>query len=117
MYLALGARMGRNSYTAGIICDPIFVDVGDNTILGQDSILVPHQLEGDRLGHRRIRIGSNVTVGVKAVVLSGVTIGDGAIVATGAAVRKGTEIAAGEVWGGVPAKRIREREGPTSQDV
>ena len=108
IYLGLGARLGANTYTSGIICDPVFVTVGHDSILGQDSLIVPHALEGRRLAHFPIRIGSNVTVGAHAVVLSGVTVGDDAIIATGAVVTKGTRIEAGEVWGGVPAKRLRE---------
>ena len=107
IYLGLGARLGPNTYTSGIICDPIFVTVGSDTILGQDSLIVPHALEGQRLGHYPIRIGNHVTIGAHAVVLSGVTIGDGAIVATGAVVTKGTTIGPGETWGGVPAKLIK----------
>jgi hypothetical protein len=110
LYLALGARLGSNTYTSGIMCDPIFVTIGENTVLGLDSVLGPHALEGDRLGLYRIRIGNNVTVGGHAVILSGVSIGDGAIVATGAVVPKGTRIGPGEIWGGVPAKLIRARQ-------
>jgi acetyltransferase-like isoleucine patch superfamily enzyme len=107
IYLALGAKLGRNTYTAGIICDPIFVTVGDNTILGQDSILAPHAIEGEKLGHHPIHIGNNVTVGGRVVILNDVTIGDGAIVGVGAVVTKGTRIGPREVWGGVPARLIR----------
>ncbi len=113
LYKALGARMGKNSYTSGIILDPHFVELGDNTLTGQNSLLVPHAVENDRLAHYRIRIGDNVTVGAHAVVLAGVTIDDGAMVASGAIVKKGTHIRAGEVWGGVPAQRLRNREEST----
>lgn len=106
-YLALGARMGTNSYTGGIMFDPPFIRIGDNTLVGQTTLLVPHVIEGSRLAHYPIRIGSNVTIGAHAVVLSGVTIGDGAIVATGAVVAKGTRIGEGETWGGVPAHPIK----------
>ena len=52
-------------------------------------------------------IGDNVTIGATAVVMSGVTIGDGAIVSAGALVLKDTQIGPGEVWGGIPAKRLK----------
>jgi len=107
VYLALGAKLGDNTFSSGIILDPIFVDVGDNTLIGQYALIVPHALENEKLGHYRIKIGNNVTIGAHAVVLAGTTIEDNALVATGAIVTKGTYIAAGEVWGGVPAKRIR----------
>lgn len=107
-YLALGARLGENTYSQGIIHDPSFVEIGKNSVVGQYAILVPHVIEGTRLAHYPIRIGNNVTIGAHASVLSDVEIGDGAIVATGAVVRKGTRIGPGEHWGGVPARRIHE---------
>jgi acetyltransferase-like isoleucine patch superfamily enzyme len=107
IYLALGARLGDNTYSAGIILDPPFVEIGANSAVGQYALLVPHVIESKRLAHYKIRIGNNVTVGAHAVVLSGVSIGDNAIVATGAVVPKGTVIGPNEVWGGVPARLIR----------
>jgi acetyltransferase-like isoleucine patch superfamily enzyme len=106
VYLSLGAKLGANTYSSGIILDPVFVSVGANTIVGQYALIVPHVIEGSRLAHYPIRIGNNVTIGAGAIVLSGVTIGDDAIVSTGAVVTKGTEIGAREIWGGVPAKLL-----------
>ncbi|MGY6276122.1 acyltransferase [Methylomonas sp. MgM2] len=110
IYLALGAKLGANTYSSGIILDPQFVEVGSNSLIGQYALIVPHALENERLAHYRIRLGNNVTIGAHAVVLGGCVIEDNALVATGAVVKKGTHIAAGEVWGGVPAKRIRGAE-------
>lgn len=106
-YLALGAKLGVNTYSQGIIHDPGFVTIGDHSVVGQSALLIPHVIEGDKLAHYPIRIGNHVTVGAMSAVLPGVTIGDGATVATGAVVPKGTVIGAGEIWGGVPAKRIK----------
>jgi acetyltransferase-like isoleucine patch superfamily enzyme len=105
-YIALGARLGDNTYSQGIIHDPPFVEIGADSVVGQSALLVPHVIEGNRLAHYPIRIGNRVTVGASSVVLSDVEIGDGATVAVGAVVLKGTRIGAGETWGGVPAKRI-----------
>lgn len=106
IYLALGAKLGRNTYSSGTILDPPLTFIGDNTIIGQDAVLYSHAIEGAYLSHAAIRIGHNATVGANAVVMSGVTIGDGAIVAAGAVVIKGTIIESGEAWGGVPARRL-----------
>lgn len=106
-YLGLGAKLGDNTYSSGIILDPQFVEIGSNSLVGQYALLVPHALENERLGHYPIKIGNNVTIGAHATVLAGCIIEDNALVATGAVVTKGTHIKAGEVWGGVPAKRIR----------
>lgn len=106
-YGALGARIGHNSYSAGILYDPLFITLGNNTLLGEGALLVPHAVEGKALAHQPIRLGSNVTIGAYAVVFGGVEIGDGAIVAAGSVVRKGERIGPGEVWGGMPARKLR----------
>lgn len=106
VYLGLGAKLGDNTYSSGIILDAQFVEIGSNSIVGQYALLIPHVIEGKKLAHYPIRIGDNVTIGAGATVLSGVTIGDGAIVSTGAVVTKGTNIGPREIWGGIPAKLI-----------
>ncbi|HCX33728.1 MAG TPA: transferase [Rhodocyclaceae bacterium] len=105
-YLALGTRLGENTYSQGILHDPPFVTIGAHSVVGQYAILIPHVIEGSKLAHYPIRIGDHVTVGAHASVLSDVEIGNGAIIATGAVVPKGTRIGPGEVWGGVPARRL-----------
>jgi len=87
------------------------VSIGSNSVIGQSALLIPHVIEGSRLAHYPIVIGDPVTIGASAAVLSDVVIGDDSIVATGAVVGKGTRIAPGEVWGGIPARRIRESKG------
>lgn len=109
-YQALGAKLGANTYSSGLLLDPPFIEMGSNCIVGQFALLVPHVIEGRKLAHYPIRAGNNVTIGAGATVLSGVTIGNDAIVSTGAVVVKGTVIADGEIWGGVPAKRIGRRD-------
>lgn len=107
VYLGLGARLGANSYSAGTLLDPPLTVVGDNCIIGHDSVLICHAVEGEDLALAGIRLGHNVTIGAKAVILPGVSIGDGAVVAVGAVVAKGTKIGANELWGGIPARRMR----------
>ena len=108
-YLAIGTNLGKNTYSQGIIHDTPFIEVGNNCTIGQYALLIPHIIEGNRLAHFPIKIGDHVTVGAHAVVLAGVVIEDHAIVATGAVVSKGTRIETGEVWGGVPARRLKTR--------
>ncbi|HRH96337.1 MAG TPA: acyltransferase [Prosthecobacter sp.] len=52
-----------------------------------------------------IVLGRNVWLGAQCVVLKGVQIGDGAIVGAGSVLTK--SVPAGEMWAGVPARRIR----------
>jgi acetyltransferase-like isoleucine patch superfamily enzyme len=54
-----------------------------------------------------IEIGSDVWIGNDVKILSGVKIGHGAVVALGAVVTK--DIPPYEIWGGVPARKIKDR--------
>lgn len=54
-----------------------------------------------------INIGNDVWIGSDVKILGGVKIGDGAVIATGAILTK--DIPSYEVWGGVPAKKIKDR--------
>ncbi|SDT97326.1 DapH/DapD/GlmU-related protein [Desulfobacula phenolica] len=107
VYLALGAHLGPNTYSSGTILDPPLTFIGANTIIGQDAVLFSHAIEGRHLSHASIRIGDDVTIGANCVIMSGVSIGDGAVVGSCALVLKDTQIKSGEVWGGVPAHRLR----------
>ena len=46
-------------------------------------------------------------VGNGCTILGGVTIGDGAVIAAGAVVTK--DVPPCEVWGGVPARKLKDR--------
>ena len=107
VYLALGARLGENTYSAGTILDPPLTVIGDNSIIGHDAVLFSHAIEGRKFSLNSVHIGNNVTVGATAVIMSDVAVGDGAIISAGAIVTKGTRIGAGEVWGGVPARLLK----------
>jgi serine acetyltransferase len=113
IYLALGAELGANTYSAGALLDPPLTRIGSNTIIGHDAVVFAHVIEGARLELKAVIIGNTVTIGAKAVIMAGVRIGDNAIVSTGAVVTKDTQIAAGEVWGGVPARRLKAAPGST----
>jgi acetyltransferase-like isoleucine patch superfamily enzyme len=58
-------------------------------------------------GESAVVIENDVWIGANVVVLKGVRIGMGAIVAAGSVVSK--SIPSFEIWGGVPAKRLRDR--------
>ena len=54
-----------------------------------------------------VKIGNDVWIGARAMIMDGVTIEDGAIVAAGAVVTK--DVSAYSIVGGVPAKVIKKR--------
>jgi acetyltransferase-like isoleucine patch superfamily enzyme len=54
-----------------------------------------------------VRIGDDVWIGARAVILPGVTVGDHAVIGAGAVVRE--DVPAWAIVAGVPAKVIRDR--------
>ncbi len=109
-YILFGARIGRNSHCSGYIMDPPLVEIGDDVLIGFESLFSAHAFDRGSYELLPITIGRDVTIGARAMILPGVTIGDGAVVAVGAVVTKRTRIGAGEVWGGVPARLIKSQE-------
>ena len=55
-------------------------------------------------------IGDDCLIGINAVVMDGAVIGSGSIVAGGAMIKEGDEFGPGSIIGGVPAKKIAERD-------
>ncbi len=71
----------------------------------------PHHKDGSSsadLPTKMVVIDDEVWIGANVVILQGVKIGYGSVVAAGAVVTK--DIPAMEIWGGVPAKKIKNRE-------
>lgn len=48
VYLALGARPGCNTYSAGTLLDPPLTTIGSNSIVGHDAVVFSHVIEGER---------------------------------------------------------------------
>lgn len=87
--------------------------IGNNCMFGNNVVIIDHnhiitnkEIFGKKFEKSKVKIGNNVWIGANSVILPGVNIGDGAVVAAGAVVTK--DIDAKEIWGGVPAKKIKD---------
>jgi non-ribosomal peptide synthetase-like protein len=106
----MGARIGHRVHiNTAVMADQNLLEIGDDTVIGGDVTLVCHAAERGQLVTAPVRIGRGVTVGLMAVILPGCTIGDGAVIAAGAVLSKNTRVGPGEVWAGVPARRVGQR--------
>jgi non-ribosomal peptide synthetase-like protein len=111
----MGAKIGRRvQINTAIVADQNLIEIGDDTVIGGDVTLVCHAAERGQLVTAPVRIGSRVTVGLMAVIFPGCTIGDGAVIAAGAVLSKGARVGPGEIWAGVPARRVGRRR-PTAR--
>jgi non-ribosomal peptide synthetase-like protein len=106
----MGARIGRRvQINTSVIADQNLVEIGDDTVIGGDVTLVCHSAERGKLVTAPVKIGSRVTIGLMAVVFPGCVIGDDAIIAAGSVLSKGARVGPGEIWAGVPARRVGRR--------
>jgi acetyltransferase-like isoleucine patch superfamily enzyme len=77
--------------------------IGANHTVRKGALFQDLPFDEQRTG---VRIGDNVWIGAHVTVLPGCAVGDGAILAAGCVVTK--DVPAGEIWGGVPARKLRE---------
>ena len=70
--------------------------VGNNVSIGHNAIVHGCEVE------------DNVLIGMGAIVMDGVKIGSNSIIAAGAVVLEGTLVEKGTIYGGVPAKKIKD---------
>ena len=102
---------------ASVRSDEGEIVIGKNTSV-QDNVVIHGRgvVIGDNVtvGHGAIihgsKIGSNVLIGMGAIVLNGCEIGDWSIIAAGALLTEGTVVDKGTVMMGIPAKPSRKTE-------
>ena len=100
------------------------LSIGRDTLIGFESVILTssHRFKDLTLPVRRqgmenrpVRIGEDVWLGARVIVLPGVTIGDRAIIGAGSVVLK--DVAALAIAAGNPAKLIRYRASPEGGDA
>jgi hypothetical protein len=91
-----------------VIFDPDLLYAGDNVQFGYDVRLLCHTFDRRGLVVKRIEIENDALIGGQTTVGPGVRIGHHAIVNAGSWVMPYTQIGPWELWGGAPAKKIRD---------
>jgi acetyltransferase-like isoleucine patch superfamily enzyme len=98
------------------------INVGSKFVIGKNCMIAPGCIFSDaqhgfddldipmknqKCNYYPITVSDDVWIGSGVMVLSGVTIGKGVIIAAGSVVNK--NVPDYEMWGGVPAKKIKSR--------
>ena len=89
------------------------ITIGKDCLFGQNVTIITNSYEinenqtisRNKMYSKDVIIGDNVWIGVNVVILPGIRIGDRAIVGSSAVVTK--NVPSGEIWGGVPAIKIK----------
>jgi acetyltransferase-like isoleucine patch superfamily enzyme len=99
------------------------ISVGEHTFTGHNVSIITgthdyQSLLADRLtdipaSGRDITIGQGVWIGSNAIILGPCTIGDHAVIAAGAVVTAGSQIPSRAIVAGVPAKIVKQIDGPS----
>ncbi len=116
----------KSSIWYGVIIrgDMNYIRIGANTNI-QDGTVIHVDSETEHWNGQPTLIGDNVTVGhramlhactlednsfvgMSATVLDGAVVESGAMVAAGAVVTPGKRVPKGQLWGGMPAKYMRD---------
>jgi len=100
--------MGKNIAMGGLLVDPWFITVSDNAILGLDSAVIAHAITSGRIILKTVTIKEGATIGVHAVLMPGVVVGENSIITAGSVVTLDTIIPPNEMWGGMPARKIKD---------
>ena len=96
------------------------VTIGDDVGLSHDVDIITHGfwasvLEGYPYMFEEVKIGNNVIVGWKSVIMSGVNITDNVVIGTHSTVVKSLEVEKG-IYAGTPAKLIKTITEPTMDE-
>lgn len=116
----MGAKVGRNAGIGyGIYLDVSGLkrlEIGDNFIIASESLLLLHRRDLSKYSQGMnphdipmregyIKIGDNVQIGMRALILPGVTIGDGAVIGANSVVT--SDVPPYTIVAGSPAKVIK----------
>jgi hypothetical protein len=95
-YRLSGCRIGKNVWINTFnLVDCYLITIGDNTIIGGDSVLTTHVYENGKLLLQPITIGKDCLIGGHAYISPGVTVGDGSVIGLKAYVRRGRQVPPG----------------------
>lgn len=123
-------KMGQNCtvwFNAVVRGDVNEIVIGNDTNI-QDGAVIHCTYEkagtyiGDKvsIAHNAVvhgcTIHDNVLIGMGAIVMDHAVVHSGAVIAAGAVVLSGTIVEANSIYGGMPAKKIKET-GPEMQEV
>ena len=107
-YSMMGMKIGKGAQlNSPNINDAYMIEIGSKTVIGGAAAINGHLFEKDGIHLAKVTIGSNCVIGSGAFISPGCIIGDRAVIASRAVLPKFTIIPEGEIWGGIPARRIR----------
>jgi acetyltransferase-like isoleucine patch superfamily enzyme len=112
VHAGFGAKIHGYVAIAGVLRDHPLLTIGAGATIGQNSVVTAHAITHDEIVLRPVVIGPRAVVGINCVVMPGLELGEGAVLAPGAVATIDTKIGPYELWGGVPARKIKDLDRP-----
>jgi len=108
----MGPIFGPRSKSAYVVdpklLDPHLTEIGRNVTIGFGTIIAAHAQERDAIIIKKTIIEDDVLFGGNCIVFAGCHIRRGAVILSGAVLQTNTVVGENELWGGLPAKKIRD---------
>lgn len=105
-YRLFGAKIGKGVGIGGVLVDSSLTVLEAGSGVGADAMILGHWIAAGRVRIGRVVVGEGATIGAKALILPGVRLGAGATVGAMSMARSGQAVPPGEVWVGIPAKKL-----------
>ena len=105
-----GVKLEGNISLFDAYVDVEFIEIGNNTTIGQGSVIMSTMVTRDWLIIKKVKIGENVVIGTHSVVSPGSIVGDNSILGAMSATSVGQELEQGWIYMGVPARKYRKNE-------
>lgn len=104
-----GAKIGQGVYvnTARLFDHNLLV-LEDKAVVGGDAKLIAHLVEDGQVKAYPVILRRRAVIGVNTVISPGVEVGENSAVGAMSFVPKHVKIPANEIWGGVPARPIKQ---------
>ena len=99
----LGAKVGKNVKIYGMIFEPDLLEIGDDSIIGYDALILGHRRTHDKYIMGKIIIGKNYVIGARSVILPNVVIEDNSVIGAQSVVLSGTKVLPNTLYAGTPA--------------
>lgn len=93
------------------------IEIADDTMIGFESIILTSThnfnqkdvlIRNQGMFDAPVKIGKDVWIGARTIILPGVTVGDGAIIGANSVVTK--DVMSNTIVGGIPARFIKNRQ-------
>ena len=104
-----GVKIGKHSICDNCWISSEFIEVGENSIIGMNSVLISFGIQQDKFIIKKVTIGNNVIIGAKCVLLPGTRIMDEAKLSAHSYTSYNSKLEGRKIYSGHPAK-ISNRE-------